>query len=89
VAYLTCPDCMMPNVVGDEAIEYHCFSCSAKIVFETCKECGYQQAIPARWQEAFTCGFCGEKCDIPRRRMYSTSAKAQKVKGYGYVYPKL
>ena len=89
MAYLTCPDCMMPNHVGDDAIKYHCFSCSAEIVFESCVECHFQQAIPARWQVAFTCGRCGARCDIPRRRMYSTSTKALRVVGYGYVYPKL
>jgi ribosomal protein S27E len=89
MAYLTCPDCMMPNVVADDAIHYWCFSCSAEIIFEACKECGHQQAIPARWQVAFSCGLCNSKVDIPRQRFYSTSAKAAKVKGYGYVYPKL
>jgi ribosomal protein S27E len=89
MAYLTCPDCMMPNVVADDAIKYHCFSCSAEIIFEGCKECGFEQAIPARWQVAFTCGLCGEKVAIPRQRFYSKSAKAKAVRGYGYVYPKL
>ena len=79
----------MPNVVADEAIHYYCFSCSAEIVFYACGTCGHQQAIPARWQVAYTCGHCLEKCDIPRRRSYATSARAGKVKGYGYVYPKL
>jgi hypothetical protein len=79
---------MMPNNVGDDAIKYHCFSCSAEIVFETCAECGYDQAIPARWQVAYTCGKCEKRCSIPRRRLYSTSTKAHVVKGYGYVYPK-
>ncbi|HEX6845144.1 MAG TPA: hypothetical protein VF235_08530 [Actinomycetota bacterium] len=89
MAYLTCPDCMMPNVVADDAIHYWCFSCSAQVIFEGCKRCGYQQAIPARWQVAFTCGQCETRVEIPRQRFYSTSAKAAKVKGYGYVYPKL
>jgi hypothetical protein len=88
VAYMTCPDCRMPNHVGDDAIRYHCFSCSAEIVFETCADCGYDQAIPARWQVAFTCGRCERKCSIPRRRMYSTSTKALAVSGYGHSYPK-
>ena len=50
VAYLVCPDCMMPNHVGDDAAKYHCFSCHAEIVFETCGECGFEQSIPSRWQ---------------------------------------
>jgi hypothetical protein len=88
VAYLTCPDCRMPNNVGDDAIRYHCFSCSAEIVFDTCGDCGFDQAIPARWLVAFTCGRCESKCVIPRRRLYATSTKARAVKGYGHVYPK-
>jgi hypothetical protein len=89
VAYLVCPDCMMPNHVGDDAAKYHCFSCHAEIVFETCRECGFEQSIPSRWQSAFTCGRCGERCEIPRTRLYSTATKAIRVRGYGYVYPKL
>ena len=89
MAYLTCPDCMMPNSVMDEAIKYTCMSCFAEIIFEKCEECGLTQAIPSRWGVAFTCGRCGEKCEIPRVRYYSQSAKAISVKGYGYVYPKL
>jgi hypothetical protein len=88
VAYLTCPDCMMPNPVADDAVHYSCFSCFSRVVFETCPECGFQQAIPARWQNAFTCGKCEERVPIPRTRLYSTSTKAMAVKGYGYVYPK-
>jgi hypothetical protein len=89
VAYLICPDCMMPNHVGDEAVRYRCFSCFAEIVFETCTECEYQQSIPKAWMGAFSCGKCGARVDIPRHRLYSTSTKALGVKGYGYVYPKL
>ena len=89
VAYLTCPDCMMANDVGDDAVNYMCFSCYSQIVFETCKECGFQQSIPARWQLAYTCGKCGERGEIPRRRGYATSTKARVVRGYGYTYPRL
>jgi hypothetical protein len=89
MAYMTCPDCMMPNHVADDAAKYHCFSCHAEIVFETCGECEFKQAIPSRWQRAYTCGRCGAKCDIPRQRFYSTATKAMAVMGYGYVYPKL
>ena len=49
MAYLKCPDCMMPNNVSDDAATYRCFSCFAEIVFDTCTECDYQQAIPSRW----------------------------------------
>lgn len=89
MAYLTCPDCMMPNSVGDDAIKYACFSCFAEIIFQECLACRLTQAIPTRWQNAFTCGRCGGKVDIPRTRLYSTSAKAKDVRGYGYIYPKL
>jgi hypothetical protein len=57
-------------------------------VFETCPTCDFQQAIPARWFGAFTCGHCERRCEIPRRRMYSTSTKAVTVKGYGHTYPR-
>jgi hypothetical protein len=88
MAYLTCPDCRMPNPVGDDAIAYHCFTCYAEIVFETCPGCGYHQAVPTRWQRAFTCGRCDRKVDMPRRRFFSTSTKAREVEGYGYTYPR-
>jgi hypothetical protein len=80
---------MMPNVVADDAIKYHCFSCSAEIVFEACTECRHEQAIPARWQVAFTCAKCNAKVAIPRQRFYSSSAKAGAVRGYGYIYPRM
>ena len=89
MAYLTCPDCMMPNPVADDARKYTCFTCAAEIVFETCAECGFKQSIPARWQGAFTCGHCGAKCEIPRQRFYSAGTRADGVQGYGYVYPRL
>jgi hypothetical protein len=88
VAYLTCPDCMMPNHVGDTAAKYMCFSCYSEIIFETCADCGFEQSIPSRWQRAFTCGRCETRCEIPRTRVYSTATKAARVGGYGYVYPK-
>jgi hypothetical protein len=89
MAYLTCPDCMMPNPVADDAVEYSCFSCFARIVFEQCPECGFEQAIPARWETAFTCGKCDKRVDMPGERPYSISTKAVGVQGYGYIYPKL
>jgi ribosomal protein S27E len=89
VAYLTCPDCRRANAVGDDAVKYMCYSCYAEIVFETCTGCGYQQSIASRWQLAYTCGRCGQKGDLPRRRLYSTSTKARSVQGYGYTYPRV
>ena len=89
MAYLTCPDCMMPNSVGDEAVKYQCMSCFAEIIFETCGECGYRQSVPFRWHTAFTCGKCGIRCELPRQRLYSKSTRALGVEGYGYVYPRV
>jgi hypothetical protein len=89
VAYLTCPDCMMPSPVGDDAVKFRCMSCWVEIVFETCNECGFRQSIPSRWHTAFTCAKCNSRCDIPRFRLYSTSTKAFGVEGYGYVYPRV
>jgi hypothetical protein len=88
VAYLTCPDCMMPSPVGDDAVAYRCCSCFIEVVFETCAGCGFRQSIPSRWHTAYTCGKCGAKCLLPRRRMYATSTKAFGVEGYGYTYPR-
>jgi hypothetical protein len=89
MAYLTCPDCMMPNPVPDDASNYRCFTCFAEIIFQRCPECRFNQAIPARWQKAFTCGKCGGMVEIPRRRSYVTSSRANQVEGYGYVYPRM
>lgn len=89
MAYLTCPDCMMPTPAGDDAVKTRCFSCFSEMVFETCTECHWAQAIPARWDGAFTCGRCGEMVPIPRSRLYNTSTKAMRVKGYGYTYPRV
>ena len=88
MAYLTCPDCMMPNPVADDAVKTTCFSCFAEIVFETCPDCGFQQSIPKRLQGAFTCGRCSARVPIPHSRLYSTSTKAMVVQGYGYAYPR-
>jgi hypothetical protein len=88
MAYLTCPDCRMPSPVEDSAISYRCFSCASEIIFCKCHRCEYDQAIPSRWFGAFTCGRCDTKVDIPRQRLYSTSVKAQFVRGYGYTYPR-
>ena len=88
VAYLTCPDCMMPSPVGDDAVAFRCTSCFIEVVFETCVDCGFRQTIPSRWHTAYTCGKCGAKGLLPRRRMYATSTKAFGVEGYGYTYPR-
>lgn len=79
----------MPNPVGDDEIKYMCFSCFAQIVFASCPSCGFEQAIPSRWQVAFTCGKCSQKVEIPRTRYYSKSTKAVGVTGYGYTWPRM
>jgi hypothetical protein len=89
MAYLTCPDCRMPNPVADDAVTYRCFSCFANVVFESCGECGFRQAIPSRWEAAFSCGRCGERVPIPRFRTYSSSTRAVSVQGYGYLWPRV
>ena len=88
VAYLTCPDCMMPSAVGDDAVAFRCTSCFIEVIFETCADCGFRQSIPSRWHTAYTCGKCGAKCLLPRRRMYATSTNAFGVEGCGYTYPR-
>ena len=88
MAYLTCPDCMMPFSVADDAVKATCQSCFAELVFERCPQCNWDQSIPARWMTAFTCGKCSAKVEIPRTRLYSTSTKARGVQGYGYSWPR-
>jgi ribosomal protein S27E len=88
VAYLTCPDCMMPSAVSDDAGAFRCTSCFIEVIFETCADCGFRQSVPSRWHTAYTCGKCGAKCLLPRRRMYATSTKAFGVEGHGYTYPR-
>jgi ribosomal protein S27E len=79
---------MMPTSVSDDAVKGTCQSCFSEFIFERCPECGFDQAIPTRWQSAFTCGRCEEKVEIPRTGLYSTSTKARAVQGYGYSYPR-
>jgi ribosomal protein S27E len=89
MAYLTCPDCRMPNSMSDDSANFTCMSCFAQVIFQTCEGCGYRQAIPSRWQTAFTCGKCDRKVDIPRTRSYALATKARQVEGYGHSYPKM
>ena len=88
MAYLTCPDCRMSTQVSDDSIQYMCFGCFAQIIFASCPDCGFDQAIPARWQSAFSCGKCAVRVEIPRVHLYATSTKAMVVSGYGYTYPR-
>ena len=88
MAYLTCPDCLTPAPVAEDAAKYTCFTCFSEIVFESCPECRFHQSISSRWLRAFTCGRCGGKVAIPHRRSYATSAKAREIQGHGHTYPK-
>jgi hypothetical protein len=88
VAYLICPDCRMPNEVGDGAIHYQCYSCFAQIGFETCEHCGFVQSIATRWGAKYTCAKCDREARMSRRRAYGSSPRAREVKGYGFTSPK-
>jgi hypothetical protein len=33
VAYLTCPWCLTPQLIADEAPEYRCYTCAAEVRF--------------------------------------------------------
>jgi hypothetical protein len=88
VAYLTCPWCHTPQLVGDEAAEYRCFTCYGEIRFFQCPHCRLTQTVNKKWT-AFTCGKCEEKVDLPHRWGYASSAKAVRVEGMGHPYPKL
>ncbi len=87
MAYLTCPWCLTPQLVGDDVIGYQCFTCYAEIRFFTCPECGLTQTVSKRWK-AFTCGQCGSKLELPHRWSYANAAKAAGVRGAGQSWPK-
>jgi DNA-directed RNA polymerase subunit RPC12/RpoP len=73
--------------VGDESIDYICFTCAAKNAFFACTECGYRQTVTKRWT-AFTCAKCEKKVDLPRRWGYSVGTPAMTVQGHGQPWPK-
>src|SRR2546428_13854520 len=86
MAYLTCPDCLMPAPVADDAANYTCFTCCAVVVFECCHECLFSQSISSRWLRAFTCATCGGKVVIPHRRAYAPLARRRDDKGTATTY---
>ena len=88
MAYLTCPWCLTPQLIADDAAEYQCFTCYGEIRFFQCPECETVQTVNKRWT-AFTCGHCDRKVDLPFRWGYASAAKAVKVTGTGHPYPKL
>lgn len=87
MAYLTCPWCMSPQLVGDEADSYQCFTCDGEIRFFECTKCGFKQTVNKRWT-AFTCANCEAKVDLPRRWSYSSSTKARHVEGTAHPWPR-
>ena len=88
MAYLTCPWCLTPQLVDDDAITYRCFTCYAEVGFFACSECGLTQTVNKRWK-AFTCGRCEAKVDLPRRWSYGSAARAFRVRGSGQGWPKM
>lgn len=88
MAYITCPWCLMPQMVADEVNEYHCFTCAADVGFIRCTECSLVQAVNKKWR-AFTCSNCQAKVDLPYRWGYDATATATKVKGTGRSWPEL
>jgi hypothetical protein len=88
VAYLTCPWCLTPQLVADEASGYRCFTCSAEIAFVTCSSCGFVQTVSKRWTR-YTCGRCQAVGELPRRWGYEAGSIAAKVQGTGQSWPKL
>lgn len=88
MAYLTCPWCLTPQQVQDDAPGYQCFTCYGEIRFFKCPHCAFVQTVNKGWT-AFTCGKCEEKVDLPRRWGYTVEARAVLVRGTGQTYPKL
>jgi len=88
MAYLTCPWCLTPQLIADEAAEYRCFTCSGDIRFFACPECSTIQTVSKRWR-AFICERCEAKVDLPHRWGYASSAKALRVQGTGKAWPPL
>ena len=88
MAYLTCPWCLTPQLIADDAAEYQCFTCYGEIRFFQCPECRTVQTVNKRWH-LFTCGHCDRKLELPYRWGYAQGATALKVTATGQPYPKL
>jgi hypothetical protein len=87
VAYVTCPWCLTPQLVGDENDSYQCLTCYGEVRFFTCPSCAYRQSVSKRWT-AFTCSKCETKVDLPRRWSFAGSTRARQVQGVGYPWPR-
>jgi hypothetical protein len=88
VAYVTCPWCMTPQLVGDEEDGYRCVTCFGDMRFHTCPDCGFRQTVSEKWT-AFTCGNCERKVDLPRRQTFADATRARQVQGIGHPWPRL
>lgn len=88
MGYLTCPWCLTPQQIADDAPGYRCFTCSGEIRFFECPDCTLVQTVSKRWT-AFTCEKCSAKVNLPHRWPFSVSARADRVRGTGKPYPKL
>lgn len=87
MAYLTCPWCLTPQMVGDDVAEYRCFTCYGEIRFFGCPHCGTVQSVNKRWK-AFTCGKCDRKVELPVRWSFAGSAKATRVRATAHPFPR-
>lgn len=88
MAYLTCPWCLTPQLIADEAAEYRCYTCAAEVRFFQCPNCQAVQSVNKRWR-AFTCGKCNTKVDLPYRWGYDRTATAIRVEVTGKSWPPL
>lgn len=88
MAYVTCPWCLTPQLVGDDVGGYQCYTCYGEIRFFACPECGFRQTVSKKWT-AFACGRCEAKVELPRRWGYSVTATAREIQGAGGSWPKL
>lgn len=88
MAYLTCPWCLTPQLISDDAAEYRCFTCYGEIRFFECPSCGLVQTVNKKWT-AFICGTCEQTVDLPYRWGYAAGVTALRVRGTGESYPKL
>ncbi len=88
MAYLTCPWCLTPQMVAEQADHYQCFTCYAEIRFAACANCGFKQTVNKKWT-VYTCGNCESKGELPRRWSFAASTKAREVEGSGASWPRL
>ncbi len=88
MAYITCPWCLTPQLIGDDAPGYQCFTCAGEIRFYECPECKLVQTVSKKWR-SFRCGKCDTKLDLPHQFGYFNAAKAFRVRGTGKSWPPL